>query len=134
MECWWRLRRLGYIKGLQQQIANTGTKTDSVTRKRKTKQYNSDDGESDEDVYDSNHPREVVHKRVKIGDGAIIPKEKKGVQTSKLLAANMNTVRWLSVRIATRRVTSVSRTRFANIILVSTYAMPFSPDNQVPQT
>lgn len=37
---------------------------DSITRKRKTKRHNSDDEGNDEDVYDSDHPREEVHKRV----------------------------------------------------------------------
>lgn len=52
-------------EGLQQKKV-----ADSVTRKRKTKQHNSVE-ENDE---------EEVHKRVKIGDGAIIPK-RKGIQS-----------------------------------------------------
>lgn len=78
---------LAIPRGLQQkEIADTGTKTGNVARKRKIKQHNSDDGESDEDVYDSNHPREAVYKRVKIGDGATTLKEKKGVQNVETLA------------------------------------------------
>lgn len=77
---------LAIPRGLQQkEVADTGTKTSSVARKRKTRQNHSDDEESDEDVYDSNHPHEAVHKRVKIGDGAIILKEKKGVQNVEIL-------------------------------------------------
>jgi len=69
----------------QKEIADTGTKTGSVAHKKKTEQHNSDDEESDEDAYDSNHPREAVYKRVKIGDSAIILKEKKGVQNVETL-------------------------------------------------
>lgn len=77
---------LAIPRGLQQkETVDTGIKTGSVARKRRTKQHNSDDEESDEDVYDSNHPREAVHKRVKIGDGAVVPKEKKGVQNVETL-------------------------------------------------
>jgi hypothetical protein len=56
-------------RGLQQKKI-----ADSVARKRKTKQHNSDD----EDMYDSDHPREEMHKGVKIGEGAIIPKREEG--------------------------------------------------------
>ena len=75
-KCWWRPRRLAYPRG---SLANKTT--DSVTRKRKIKRHNSDDEENGDDVYDGDHPREEVHKRVKIGDDAVIPKEKKGIQS-----------------------------------------------------
>ena len=59
-------------RGLQQKKI-----ADSVVRKRKTKQHNSDDEGNDEDMYDSDHPREEMHKGVKIGEGAIIPKKRR---------------------------------------------------------
>jgi hypothetical protein len=77
-------RRMGTLVASEetcpsQGVSNKRKIVDSVARKRKTKQHNSDDEGNDEGMYDSNHPREEMHKRVKIGDGAIISKEKKGI-------------------------------------------------------
>jgi hypothetical protein len=76
-------RRMGTLVASEetcpsQGVSNKRKIADSVARKRKTKQHNSDGEGNDEGMYDSNHPREEMHKRVKIGDGAIISKREEG--------------------------------------------------------
>jgi hypothetical protein len=69
----------------QKETANDGSQTGGGARKRKANQHSSDAEESDEEDYENDHPCEAVHKRVKIGHGGIILKEKKRVKTVEFL-------------------------------------------------
>ena len=71
-----------------------------------------------------------IHKRVKIGDGAIIPKEKKGIQSADTLESTNSKHGHCMVaerKNCDKASASVSRTRFASITLVSTNTMSFVP-------
>jgi hypothetical protein len=69
----------------QKEIADDGAQTGGVARKRKAKDHNSDAEESDDEEYESDHPCGAVHKRVKIGHGGIILKEKKRMKSVESL-------------------------------------------------
>ena len=65
----------------QKEVADDGAQTGGVARKRKARERNSDDEEYDDEEYEGDHPCEEVHKRVKIGHGGIILKEKKRLKS-----------------------------------------------------
>ncbi len=69
----------------QKWVADEGAQNGGVARKRKAKEHNSANEESDDEEYKSDHPCEAVHKKVKIGLGGIILKEKKRMKTVESL-------------------------------------------------
>ena len=81
-------------------------------------------------MYNSDHPRKEMHKRVKIGNGAIIPKEKKGIQSVDTLETTCS--KHEHCMVAERKNCDEAyclcfKARFASITPVSTNTMSFVP-------